>query len=229
MKKNSFKLDAISLFSHELKTPLSSLQLGLSLLEKDFNKNKNLIPLLKEELEYLSQFITDNLDLRVLQNKKELLELKWQSFDLLLEKACSSLSLLAQKENINFEIKKPDLEVEVFIDSSWIFRVLYNLLSNALNFSVSNSSVIIESGLNKNHIFYCSVKNTAYQKIDTKKVFNLFYTKNFKQKLKGTGLGLSLVKAVVTAHGGQIKANSKGREIAFYLTLPKSRLFKKSA
>ena len=98
MKKNSFGLEPLSLFSHELKTPLSSLQLGLSLLEEDFDKNKSLIPLLKEDLKYLSQFITDNLDLRVLQNKKDLLELKWQFFEPLVEQACSSLNLLAQEE-----------------------------------------------------------------------------------------------------------------------------------
>ena len=229
MKKSGFELDPVSLFSHELKTPLSSLQLGLTLLEKDFNKNKNLIPLLKEELMYLSQFITDNLDLRVLQKKKDLLEFQWQSFDPLVKKACSFLNLLAQKENINFKIKKPSVEMEVCIDASWMLRVLYNLLFNALSFSVSHSSVIVESGLNKEHIFYCLVKNTAHQKIDTKKVFNLFYTKNFKQKLKSTGIGLNLVKAIVTAHGGQIQAQSKGIETVFYLTLPKSRQFKKSA
>ncbi|MCZ0932784.1 MAG: HAMP domain-containing sensor histidine kinase [Oligoflexia bacterium] len=229
MKKNGFELDPISLFSHELKTPLSSLQLGLSLLERDFNKNKNLIPLLKEELEYLIQFVTDNLDLRVLQNKKKWLELKWQSFDSLVEKACSSLNLLAQRENINFEIKKLNSELEVFIDSSWMFRVLYNLLSNALNFSVPHSSVIIESGLDKDHVFYCLVKNTAYEPIDSKKVFDLFYTKNFKPKAKGAGLGLNLVQAIVTAHKGQIKADTKGKETVFYFTLPQSRQLKKSA
>ena len=229
MKENNFGLEPLSLFSHELKTPLSSLQLGLSLLEKDFDKNKSLIPLLKEELKYLSQFITDNLDLRVLQNKKDLLELKWQFFEPLVEKACSSLNLLAQEENINFEIKKPDLELEVFMDSSWIFRVLYNLLSNALNFSVSASPIIIEFGLNADHVFYCLVKNTAYQQVDSKKVFDLFYTKSFKQKVKGTGLGLSLAKAVVQAHEGQITAHSKSEETFFCFTLPKSRQFKKSA
>ena len=226
MKKNVFELDPMSLFSHELKTPLSSLQLGLSLLERDFNKNKTLIPLLKAELEYLIQFITDNLDLRVLQNKKEWLELKWQSFDSLVEKTCSSLSLLAQKENINFEIKKPDSEFEVFFDSSWMLRALYNLLSNALNFSVPYSSVIVESGLNKDSVFYCLVKNTASQPIDSKKIFELFYTKNFKQKTKGTGLGLSLAQAIVTAHKGHIQADTKGKETVFYFTLPQSRQLK---
>ena len=229
MKKNPFGLEPLSLFSHELKTPLSSLQLGLSLLEKDFEKNKNLIPLLKEELEYLSRFITDNLDLRVLQNKKEMLDRQWQSFTPLVEKACSSLKLLAQKENIHFEIKKPDREIEVFMDSSWIFRVLYNLLSNALNFSLPDSSIVIEFGLSADPIFYCLVKNKAYKVVDSNKVFDLFYTKSFKQKVKGTGLGLSLVQAIVQAHEGEITARSKSKETVFCFSLPKSRQLKKSA
>ena len=229
MKKNPFGLEPLSLFSHELKTPLSSLQLGLSLLEKDFEKNKNLIPLLKEELEYLSRFITDNLDLRVLQNKKEILDRQWRPFTPLVEKACSSLKLLAQKENIHFEIKKPDREIEVFMDSSWMFRVLYNLFSNALNFSLPSSSIVIEFGLNADHVFYCLVKNKSYKSLDSNKVFDLFYTKSFKQKVKGTGLGLSLVQAIVQAHEGEITARFKLKETVFCFSLPKSRQLKKSA
>ena len=229
MKKVNFGLDPLSLFSHELKTPLSSLALGLSLLEKDFEKHKDILPLLKKEVEYLNQFITDNLDLRVLKNQKNILDLKWQLFDPLIEKACSSLSLLAQKESINFKIKKPDLDLELYMDSSWIICVLYNLLSNALNFSIPESSVTIEYGLNADHVFYCLVKNTSYKAIDTKKVFDLFYTKNFKQKVKGTGLGLSLSQAIVQAHGGEIKADSNSEDTFFCFTLPKNRILKKSA
>ena len=73
-----------------------------------------MIPLLRAELEYLSQFITDNLDLRVLQNKKELFDLSWQSFDCVLEKACSSLSLLAKKEAISFDLQRSNSGVELF-------------------------------------------------------------------------------------------------------------------
>ena len=229
MKKINFGLDTFSLFSHELKTPLSSLQLGLSLLEKDFDKNKKLIPLLKKEVEYLSQFITDNLDLKILQNKKDLIKQEWLFFEPLVKKACSFLDLLAQKENINFEIKKPDLELEVFMDGEWVFRVLYNLLSNALNFSLKASSIVIEFGLDTNHVFYCLVKNTSYKEIDSKKVFDLFYTKNFKQKIKGTGLGLNLAQSIVQAHGGDIKAYSKFEDVFFCFTLPKSRPLKQSA
>ena len=229
MKKAKFKIDPISLFSHELKTPLSSLQLGLSLLEKDFSKNKDLIPLLKEELEYLSQFITDNLDLRVLQNKKDLFNLKWQSFDLLVEKACSSLSLLAKKSAVSFDTQNSHLALELFIDESWIFRALHNLLSNALNFSQPNSSIVIKFGLNESKDFYCSVANKTDKPIDTKKVFSLFYTKNFKQSVKGTGLGLSLVQEIVKAHKGRIKAYSREKETVFYFTLPKVRALKQPA
>ena len=229
MKSFKFKIDPISLFSHELKTPLSSLQLALSLLEKDFENNKDLLPLMREELEYLSQFITDNLDLRVLQNKKELFNFKWQSFDLLLEKTCSSLRLLAKKAEIRFDVQNNFHGWELFIDESWMFRALYNLLSNALNFSSPNSSIVIKFGFNQAKDFYCSVANQTEQSIDTKKVFDVFYTKNFKQKVKGTGLGLSLVQAIVKAHKGQIKAESKNQEVLFYFTLPKVRELKKSA
>ena len=125
--------------------------------------------------------------------------------------------------------KDPTQEWSFFIDESWIFRALCNLLSNALNFSPKNSSIVIKFGLNKSKGFYCSVANKTNKPIDTKRVFDLFYTKNFKQRVKGTGLGLNLAQDIIKAHKGKIKAYSTNKETVFCFTLPKVRALKKSA
>ena len=235
MKNKDWKMDPISLFSHELKTPLSSLKLGLSLLEKDFEKHRNLLHLMQIEVEKMIDFITDNLDLRCIQKKRDLFQWEWKNFEPVLSQACSSLKLIAQKENITFHIKESKRKglFELFMDSSWITCLLNNLLSNAIQFSPKNSQIFIEYGFNDKKAFVCSIKDEGTSFSDNKKIFDLFYKSSLpsKEYLKNTGLGLSIAKAIVEAHKGRIKAfsNPQSQGATFQFTLPQARLIRKSA
>ncbi len=234
MKEKKWKIDPVSLFSHELKTPLSSLKLGLSLLEKDFQKHKNILCLLQEEVERMIDFVMDNLDLRWIQKKKGLFCREWRSFEPILSQACSSLKLIAQEENISFQIQEGTGEpFEVFADASWIARLLENLLSNAIQISPKNGKIFIEYGWNEKKAFFCSVRDEGPGFPNNKEIFNLFYKSAAPSKsaVKNTGLGLSIAKAIAEAHGGQIaavsKAQAKGAEIRF--TIPQIRPLRQPA
>ena len=232
MKKNFLKIDPVSLFSHELKTPLSSLKLALSLLEKDFKQHKSLLPLMKKEVDQMIDFIIGNLDLRYIQGEEKLFQYNWQKFEPIISEACLSLKLIAQKEKISFKIKNTSQKnFEVFIDSSWIICALKNLLSNALQASPENSIIFIEFGLNDKDKFSCSVRDEGKGILEPKKVFDLFYKDptNKKVNIKNTGLGLSIAKAIVTAHNGDIQAFSNKKGTTFYFNLPQVRLLKQSA
>ena len=227
MKFDLLKKEPLSFFSHEMKTSLSSFHLGLSLLEKDFEKNKDVIPLLKSELEFLNQFICNILDLRWIENKKELLSFEWISFNPLLEEACSGLKIMANNKGISLDLKKQQ-EIELFADPLWMACVLKNLLSNAIHFSFDKKPIQIKTQYNKDSSeFFCSIKNHSPFKIEEKKVFDLFYTKDLKNK--GTGLGLSLVQSVINSHKGQVQAENKGEEVVFSFSLPKARFDSKSS
>ena len=208
--------------------------MGLNLLEQDFEKHKDILYLMKDEVDKMIDFITDNLDLRFIQKKRDLFQREWKIFKPILSEICSSLKLIVQEENISFQIKEIEGEnFELFVDSSWIARLLENLLSNAIQFSPKNSQIFIEYGLNEKKAFFCSIKDEGIGLSDNKKVFDLFY-KNpcpSKKHIKNTGLGLSIAKAIVEAHGGNIKAFSKNQiqGTIFYFTLPQARMLKQSA
>ena len=228
MQLDVLEQDPLSFFSHEIKTPLSVFQLGLSLLEKDFEKNKNIIPLMKEELKFLNHLIQNVLDLRIIQNKKELLSYQWHNFSLILEKLCSSFEISAKKRGISFDIQKTQ-PIEVFIDDIWIACVLKNLLSNAIRFSFDKKAIKIKLKWTEGEKLFCSISNEGPLKIESEKVFNLFYTKSLTPKTKGTGLGLSIVKSIIQAHKGEVGVNSSGKETSFFFLLPKARLIQKTA
>ena len=229
MKIDLLNTDPLSLFSHEIKTPLSSFQIGLSLLEKDFEKNKDIIPLLKEEIDFLNEFIQNILDLRWIENKKELLSFEWVSFDSILKKAYSGLKIMAESKAVSLELKKTE-ELEVFVDPLWMGCVLKNLISNAIRFSFENKPIQIKSEYNQSSSqFFCFITNFSPLKLETEKLFNLFYTKSLDSKKKGTGLGLSLVQSIINAHKGQIQAENKGEKVIFSFFIPKARLIQKAA
>lgn len=239
MKEKKWEIDPVSLFSHELKTPLSSLRIGLSLLEKDLSnpknlqKHKELFQLMQEEVERMIDFIKDNLDLRFIQNKKDLLQWEWINFKTLIPQVCSSLKLIAQAYNIGFDIKEKSKEdFEVFADPVWIKHVLENLLVNAICFSPNNGKVSIEYGLTEKNSFFCFIRDEGPGLPKNQNVFDLFYKRSspFKRDLKNTGLGLNIAKEILLAHGGHISAFSEKEKpgAVFHFELPKTRLFKQA-
>ena len=241
MKNKKWQIDPISLFSHELKTPLSSLKLGLSLLEKDFNKHKHLLYLMIEEVDKAIDFITDNLDLRFIQQKKDLFQFAWKQWPPLLKTSCLALQQIAKKQNVTFNIKAlKQQNFEILMDSSWMICVLKNILSNAVLFSPKNSTVVIEYSFDNKKGFVCLVKDSGPGISDAKQIFNSFYTltpssgtttKQRQKSVKNTGLGLSIAKAIVERHGGSISAfsipNKKGA--VFRFVLPQVRPIKQVA
>jgi len=226
MKSPLLKMDPLSLFSHEIKTPLSSFKLGLSLLEKDFEKNKDILPLLRAELEFVNQLIHNMLDLRRIENKKSVLSLKWTSFNSILEKASSGLKITAGQRGISIKIKK-DLKIEVFADPLWLGCILKNLLSNAVRFSVNDKNILVESQYDsRTSQCSCSIKNFSSVKMEKETVFDLFYTKGGSSK--GTGLGVNLVQAIIKADKGSMEVKNQGEEVIFSFFLPKARLNSRS-
>lgn len=240
MKLNKFKIDPISLFSHELKTPVSSLKLGLDILNRSpqSEKNKEIIDLMNEELNRLIGFISNQLDLKILEQKKDLIELDWQSWDKLLADTLKSLHLIAQKKQISFKVQnKTNKSFEVFADATWLAKALTNILANALKFSSKNSKIFINYELT-NKGFKCSIKDqgVGLSQEQQKTLFKNFKasnkkTENDKVFLENTGLGLLIVRDVIAGHGGFLEVKSDGKNqgtvISFYL--PKFREFSKSA
>lgn len=235
MKKTILNLDPISLFSHELKTPLSSLQIALSLLSSDITKHKDLFPLMQEEVRKMSDFITDTLDLRYIQNNKKMFQFEWQEFAPALLKACSSFKLLAKKHKISINLKPTThKKFEVFMDAKWMNQVLENLISNALQVTAKSGTICIEYGLQNQGSFYCLVKDQGPGLKNKNKIFQAFYTSSIKSKigLKNQGLGLSIAKACIQAHKGSLQAyNCKNTTTGscFKFSLPKARLLQQAA
>ena len=230
-------MDPLSLFSHELKTPVSSLKLALSLIKTKntpLEDKQELIHLMDQELNRMITFISNTLDMRLLQEKGDLMKFKWEFWGNIMEQSVKSFELLSREKEIRWKIEALNEDVEVFMDSLWIKQVLDNLISNALKHSPDHSLILISSYITPSGTLKISVKDEGkgVSKEEEKRIFEAFYKKQKKGELfKNTGLGLAIAHAVIKQHQGTINilSDGPGRGTLFYFELPKIRQAKKTA
>lgn len=251
MNNKKLHLDPIALFSHELKSPLSALKIGLEIVlqNPESKKNKKTLRLMAEELNNILHFINSQLDLKLIEEKKDLLEFKWRSWKSALLKALISCRLPADEKNIVFKINsqfipqiaesslerlqsllKGQKDFEVFMDAAWVSQVLSNFLSNSFKFSPQGGTVFIDYRLCPVKGLQCSLmdEGKGFAEKDSSRLFEAFY----KGSGTGAGLGLALVKALIESHGGSVGAfssreNSRGAVFSFWI--PKAREMQKKA
>ena len=204
--------------AHELRTPLAVMQAELDLYNSiDHPTNdesaKETIKMVTEQNERLSKMVKTLLDMSELQtvsrDDKILL-------DALVEEVLADLEPLAKEKNI----KLIDESKEVTMQGSdiLIYRLVYNLVENAIKYNKQNGTVTVKvSELNK-HI-YLSVTDTGNgipQEL-RERVFEPFFRldKSRSRALGGVGLGLALVHEIVKVHDGSItiKDNPEGGTI----------------
>lgn len=204
--------------AHELRTPLAVMQAELDLYNSiDHPTNdesaKETIKMVTEQNEKLSKMVKTLLDMSELQtvsrDDKILL-------NALVEEVLADLEPLAKEKNINLV----DESKEVTMQGSdiLIYRLVYNLVENAIKYNKQNGTVTVKvSELNK-HI-YLSVTDTGNgipQEL-RERVFEPFFRldKSRSRALGGVGLGLALVHEIVKVHDGSItiKDNPEGGTI----------------
>jgi len=123
------------------------------------------------------------------------------------------------------EVKVTGPMPEVKYSPLCIKRILTNLISNAVKFSSTSDSPVVEVACEEKDIFYevsVSDNGMGIDNSDVEKVFYPFYRAVDAAKIPGTGLGLSICKQLVEKNGGKIWVYSdKGKGSTFYFTIPK--------
>ncbi|MDP1842942.1 MAG: ATP-binding protein [Sediminibacterium sp.] len=222
------KTNFIATISHELKTPLSSSDFSLKLLEDERvgtlnEEQKELVSNLKIDNQRLLKIISELLDLSQVESGKIQLKIEDVSANVIVQKAIEAVTNNAQQKKIqliqeqteNFSIVKADAE-----KTSWI---LVNLLTNAIKNTPENNKVYIDLKETEKELIFSVIDNgNGIPAEYLPKLFDRFYqvpgTVN-----KGTGLGLAICKEFMEAQGGTLSVESElGKGSKFYFNLPKA-------
>jgi DICT domain-containing protein/signal transduction histidine kinase len=221
----------VAITGHELRTPLSTIQVCLESLatEPDMPQELRQIMLSSalEDAERMRKLIQDFLTLSRLESGR----VKWH-FEAISLQECIDLALSSimarydptETPTINIEI--PENVPLVQADGEWLVEVLSKLLDNACKFTNSEGEITINTKFPDEHYIEVLVIDTG-RGIESKlleTVFDRFYQEEgaLRRSTGGTGLGLAICRQIVKGWGGKIWAESGGKDQGseFHFTLP---------
>ena len=228
-ESNDAKSKFIAVVSHELKTPLSALNMSLMLLrDSRFGllspEQENITASMKQEVHRLVNMVTELLDLSKVESGKINLEKKSVSPAVLMEYAVAPVQAKFEEKNIQI-VKHIDQDMpDILVDPEKVSWVLINFMTNAIRYSPENGKVILETRQVEDEIeFVVYDFGPGIPKEDISRVFNKFVqlSINGSKNKNGLGLGLAISKEVVEAHGGTIAVESElGHGSKFFFRIP---------
>ena len=222
VKKDEF----MSIASHELKTPITSLKASLQVVERMVDKNEVLEPVIpfvqkaSKQVNKLTEIIHDLLDVTRMQAGK--LELVKTDFNLTeIIKECADQ---CQSEDNRHEIQiDADPVLIVHADRNRLDQVINNFLTNAIKYSPGGELVSIRAEKLENGAVKVDVTDHGIGIPDDKleNIFDRFYrVENTSKNYSGIGLGLYISSQIIKRHNGQIGVNSTlGEGSTFWFTV----------
>lgn len=219
------KTNFMGTVSHEFKTPISSIKMGVDLLqnEKIGNLNaeqSNLINGIKDDANRLLKITGELLNITQVESGSVKLNIKSSDVLEIVQYALEANKSLAEQKNITIKTNINSNVTTVFADAEKTSWVLNNLLSNAIRYSYENSQILI-SVVKESDAVVFSVEDhgqgIAPEYIE--KVFDRYFRIPGSKK-EGTGLGLSISKEFIESQNGKISVESEfGKGSVFRFSL----------
>jgi PAS domain S-box-containing protein len=217
----------ITMVSHDLRTPLTSVQTFLNLLETGIcgelnEKGQRKLVSANRSVERLVDLIRDLLDLERFRSGILIVDPVETSLQSLIERCVDAVKLQSEQLGIDVKMDVPDVQIRA--DAGRMVQAIVNLVSNSLKFSPRGSLVNIVGKADGDWLNLKIIdQGKGISEIDQLRIFERFqqvHEQDADFKL-GSGLGLPICKAIIEQHGGTIGVESKkGEGSCFWLRLP---------
>lgn len=228
-KTDQLRRDLIANVSHDLRTPLTLVKMYAELIrdvsgETAKRRNEH-AQIIIDETDRLSTLITDMLDLSKIQSGTA--QISQEPFNLY-EKTQTILNrfhALSERDGYSFHISSGG-DTEVVGDEKKIEQVIYNLISNAVNYTGEDKTISIQiEGAGEHVYFGVSDTGSGISEEELDQIWEKYYkaTKANKRAIVGTGLGLSIVKGILELHHADYGVESSvGKGSTFWFELAAS-------
>ncbi len=228
-KLNDQKNEFIGMAAHDLRNPIAVI-MGYSEFILDEAEGRlepahvEFIRTILSSSEFMLKMLNDLLDIAKIESGKLNLNKTWSKPEKLINSNVSRNRVIASKKGIKMVVEIFENLPQVYIDPDKIEQVLNNLISNAIKFSNSGTTITI-SAFNSKHEITVAVKDQGQgiPKEDQAKLFKPFSRLSVKPTdgEHSTGLGLTITKKIILGHGGKIWVESlENAGTTFYFTLP---------
>jgi two-component system phosphate regulon sensor histidine kinase PhoR len=215
---SQMKNEFVSHVSHELKTPLASINAYAEMLAdgeaQDEATVKEFCSVIQSQAQRLNRLIEDILNISRIESGLVKVSKDVISLAVLIKEAVEMIKSYAAEKDITVNYDSPIIFDQVSADRDMMTQVVVNLLSNAIKYTPNGGKVSIGTEVNESEkIVRITVTDTGVgiPEEEVQLVFNKFYRVKANNKCaKGTGLGLNLVKQIVeTVHNGKVFVKSK--------------------
>jgi two-component system phosphate regulon sensor histidine kinase PhoR len=218
----------VSAISHDLRTPLTTIQGYIDLLPRAGSltqQQQEFLARMQRSLSAVSDLVSDLLDMSRIETGSDF-EMGPTDLGPIVKEAVAELRLQAETKRQILETRVPEGISNVTGSSRRLRQVIDNLVGNAIKYTPPGGRIVVELSEGEAHIkISVSDDGLGIPVGDQPFVFDKFFRVDSPQTrdIPGTGLGLSIVKSVVERHGGRVWVESeKGRGSTFTLLLPKS-------
>jgi PAS domain S-box-containing protein len=225
-ERDKAKTNLLATVSHELKTPLSSINLSLKLLDDkrlgELNSDqKDVINSLRQQSSRLSSVIKELLEYSQIETGN--IKLKFSSIkpDVILDIGITALAMQLSEKNIDVDTSIEEGLPEISADVEKLVFVFINILNNAIRYSKKGDEIKINVRKHDSEVEF-SIKDNGpgISKEDCEKLFQRF-TQVGSKTTQGWGLGLAISKEFMQAQNGKISVESEmGKGSKFVFTLP---------
>ncbi|MBL0357531.1 MAG: HAMP domain-containing protein [Chitinophagaceae bacterium] len=221
------KTNFMATISHELKTPLSSSDFSLKLLEDERvgtlnDEQKELVQSLKEDNKRLLKILSELLDLSQVESGKLELNIQKISPYNIIGKAEQFVVNAAKNKNISIRKEIAENLGLIDADEEKLIWVLNNFLTNAIKHSYDNGIVAITVKQEASNLIFAVTDNgKGIEEKYLPRLFDRYFKVPGTSEKSGTGLGLAISKDFIEAHGGSINVfSSLGAGSTFSFSLP---------
>ncbi len=226
--------ELVANISHDLRTPITGIQLVAETLQHGALSDKKMAPILLDrildEVEILEQINQELMDLSLIESGRMPLKLVRCNLTKQVNKTVKRLRAQAKRKKLTLTIDLPD-KIRVLADKGMLARVLTNLIHNAIKFTETGGITVRTCAAADPGMVCLAVADTGVglSAAAQRRVFERFYKidnartrdEYESESHTGTGLGLAIVRHIIEAHGGKIWLESApGKGATFFFTLP---------
>lgn len=207
----------VSVWAHELKTPLTIVQSYLEILTGDLDdglteEQLHFLTITKESVQRLRRLVLDLVDLIGFRSGHLSIDAATVDVATILDEVIEEMSPLATEAEIELVHERPAIRVAVSADADRLAQIMRNLIDNAFKFTPPGGRVTVRTRVERDWVTIDVVDNgLGIHPGDLDRVFEEFVQlerKGVRRKQRGSGLGLAISKRIAEAHGGAIEVDS---------------------
>jgi signal transduction histidine kinase len=207
--------------SHDLRTPLSSVQAMLEALEDGLAEPDEYLPAIRDQVRILSTLVDDLFELTRIDAGVLTLDLREIELSSVVDLCVRGLEADARTRGIRLETRRDEHLPTVRCAPEKVERILYNLLTNALRHTPSDGAVaVVVSAREQAVTVAVEDSGSGLTREAAERMFEHFWRADPARSADGSGLGLAIAQGLVEAHGGRIWAENRaegGARVAFTL------------